>query len=230
MTPRNWYLAAAAIVALIVAAAIDLAVVSTDEPHQSAAARPAPSASQISSSTSPVAPSEPAITPSTPSPTPTPTRHPTTEVQPQLAANTISIPSQHVIASVDVCNIVDGGLMPPTDVQRTCYWAGGAPLTAAGGTTVITGHNVSVGNGKGAFGNIARLQAGDTVFTSGARARVTRWRVVRVTYRPKSAGIDTAAFVGHDGPRRLYLITGGGAYDAVQGYYVDNVYVLATRA
>jgi hypothetical protein len=229
MTPLRWYLAAAAALALITVAGIDLAVVSTREPHRRvavpAATRPAPSTSEIVPSTPSPTPT-PTLTPA-PTPTLTPTPHPM-QTAPRLAADSISIPSQHVVAPIDMCTIIAGGLIPPDDVRRTCYWAGGAPLTAAAGTTVITGHNVSIGNGKGAFGNLVRLKAGDAVFTSGATAKVTRWRVVSVTSRPKSAGIDPAAFVGRAGPRRLYLITGGGAFDAAQGSYVDNIYVLAT--
>jgi hypothetical protein len=59
-------------------------------------------------------------------------------------------------------------------------------------------------------------------------ARVTEWRVVAVTYRPKDLGILPAAFAGHAGPRQLYLITGGGRFDVASQSYLDNVYVQTT--
>src|SRR5207244_7494767 len=93
---------------------------------------------------------------------------------PGLAADTISIPSRHVVAPIEVCQIVQGGLEPPANVHRTCYWAGGAPVTAVAGTTVITGHINWVGQGTGALGNLAGLRAGDTLLTSGTSAKVAR--------------------------------------------------------
>jgi hypothetical protein len=144
-----------------------------------------------------------------------------------LPVDSIAIPSQGVIAPVGVCPIVDGALEPPADVHRTCLWAGGAGLGTDTGTTVITGHINWVGQGTGALGNIGRLVPGDVVDTTDSADLVTRWRVQSVTYRNKSRGIDRAAFVGPDGPRGLYLVSCGGAFDAADASYVDNIYVRA---
>lgn len=124
-----------------------------------------------------------------------------------------------------MCQIVDGGLQPPTDVRRTCYWAGGASVGAHSGTTVITGQCNVCGSDASVLGRIGRLSDGDTVFTAGGQGNVTSWRVTDVIFRPKSEGILPAAFAGPDGPRRLYLVTAGGPY--VGGAYADNVYVRA---
>lgn len=212
ITPRTWYLAAAAVLATLVVAAADLAVVAGRTPSRPAA---------VSSPPSP-APS-PARTP-TPTPSPTATATPL----PKLRANTVLIPSQHVRAPIDVCQIVQGGLEPPVNVHRTCSWAGGAAVGAARGTTVLTGHINYAGQGTGAFGTLAGLRAGQLVYTAGADGTVTRWRIVRVRHRPKTKGVDTAAFAGREGPRRLYLISCGGAFDPNELSYVDNIYVLAT--
>ena len=56
---------------------------------------------------------------------------------------------------------------------------------------------------------------------------VTTWEVQKVVHRPKSNGIDTSVFVGRSGPRKLYLITCGGAFDAADANYLDNIYVEA---
>jgi hypothetical protein len=222
VTPRTWYLAAAAVLAMVVTAAVDLTVVAT-RPAKHEAGAPA---------TSPT--TTPSTSASTPSPTPTPTSTPTATPTPKpvpvptLPPNTVAIPALYVIAPIDVCQIVNGGLEPPYDVHRTCYWAGGAPITAGQGTTVLTGHINYVGQGTGAFGYLARMRPGDTVFTSGRKAVVTRWTVVSVRHRPKTAGIETQPFRGPTGPRRLYLISCGGAFDSAKLSYVDNIYVLAT--
>jgi hypothetical protein len=213
MTPRYWYLASAAVLVLLIAAGVDLAVVSGR--HSRHAALPSPHAPATT-----VAPSLP--------PTSTPAPASSTARVPRLHADTVQIPVQHVRAPIDVCQIVQGGLEPPTNVHRTCYWAGGAAVGAAQGTTVLTGHINYAGQGTGAFGNLAGLRAGQLVYTAGADGTVTRWRIARVKHRPKTKGVDTAAFAGRSGPRRLYLISCGGAFDATELSYVDNIYVLAT--
>lgn len=146
---------------------------------------------------------------------------------PALAANTVGIPRQGVVAPVGVCPILDGALEPPGDVHRTCRWAGGADLSAAQGTTVITGHINWVGQGTGALGNIGQLAPGDIVYTADEHGAATRWRVQSVTFRNKSRGVDLHAFVGPAGPRALYLVSCGGPFDAAEASYVDNIYVRA---
>ena len=148
---------------------------------------------------------------------------------PALPPRSVAIPTQHVVAAVDVCQIIDGGLEPPVDVSRTCEWAGGAPLTATAGTSVVAGH-INWSGVTGALGNIDRLPPGTTVYTAGADGSVTAWRVVSVVHRSKTQGIDRGAFVGRTGPRQLYLITCGGAFDAASGNYVDNIYLRAVPA
>jgi hypothetical protein len=213
-------LATAAVLSLLVAAIVGLTTVTGAEPPpRPPAAAPAPAHPG----------SSPAPSIMSPAPTPTDSMSPVAD-SPKVAGDTVSIPSQRVVAPVDVCQIVDGGLEPPADVHRTCYWAGGSHIAAAAGTTVITGHINYVGQGTGALGNIDRLRAGDEVLTSASPGRVTRWRVRTVKHRPKTTGIDTAAFVGRAGPRQLFLISCGGAFDAADASYVDNIYVLAVPA
>jgi Sortase domain len=222
LTPLSWRLAAGAVVALIATAVIGLVTVSGDDsaPNRVADARPTP----VAAATTPTAePPTPTADP------PTTTIRPTAPA-PKLAAETVSIPAQHVVAPIDVCQIINGGLEPPANVHRTCYWAGGSHVTASAGTTVITGHINYVGQGTGALGNIDELHQGDTVFTSGEHGQVTRWTVATVTHRPKTTGINPAAFVGPGGARKLYLITCGGAFDASDSSYVDNIYVQAVPA
>lgn len=137
------------------------------------------------------------------------------------------IPSQGIVAPIDTCRVVDRALLPPSDVRRTCYWTSGAGLTTTTGTTVLVGQPDWFGYGPAALGGASGLHPGDRLATSGAGRTVTDWRVVWVGERPKADGVDPAAFVGASGPRRLYLITAGGRYDAERRTYLDNVYVLA---
>jgi hypothetical protein len=220
LTPLRWRLALAAVVVFITAAVLGLVTVSGDDSASKPAAAPSPTLTPTP--TLPAVPPAPAIVV-------TPTVRPAPAL-PKLAQDSVSIPSQHVVAPIDVCQIINGGLEPPADVHRTCSWAGGAQVTASAGTTVITGHINWVGQGTGALGNIGKLHHGATVFTSGGDGEVTKWTVVKVTHRPKTTGIDTAAFVGPAGPRTLYLISCGGAFDAAEASYLDNIYVQAVPA
>lgn len=219
MRLRAEWLTAAFIAALIAAAGTDLGVVlnragAPAGPAVAAAPWPAPLALR----TAPRIPQAPASEPSPPSPPP----------PPRLAANSVEIPAQHVVAPiVDYCPIIAGGLEPPSDVHQVCYWAGGATLSEHAGTSVLTGHINWVGQGTGAFGNLGALHRGQLVFTSDTSRAVTAWRIVRVEHRPKALGINPDAFVGHRGPRRLYLISCGGAFDPAELSYLDNIYVLA---
>jgi hypothetical protein len=214
---REW-LAATAIVAVLAAAGTDLVLIvkDGDSPARAAANQPWP----VPEVTRTLPLAVPASAPVTPSPV--------VPATPKLAANSVAIPVQHVRAPiVDYCAIIAGGLEPPSDVHQVCYWAGGAGIDEHTGTTVLTGHINWVGQGTGAFGNLAGLRRGETVYTSDARRAVTAWRIVRVQHRSKTLGVDANAFVGHSGPRQLYLISCGGAFDAAELSYVDNIYVLA---
>lgn len=254
MTPRSWYLAAVAVLAMIITAVTGLAVVSSgsDGSDDSAAGRSAAPSSRSGATPRPAASSTMPMTTAAPttSSAPTPTAAPTvlpsptpgdssstapitaghvmSSPPPTLPADSLAIPVLGVTAPIDMCLIVDGGLQPPADVRRTCYWAGGATVGAHSGTTVITGECDVCGSAGGALSRINQLRSGDTVYTSGGHARVVAWRVSNVIYRPKSEGILPDAFVGRQGPRRLYLVSAGGPY--VGGAFLDNVYVLAVPA
>lgn len=218
LTPVTLVVSAVAVMVLLAAGFVGLATVHA--PTRAAAAPRPVAAVPVTPSTTPAPPPPVTVTPAPTSPAPA-------AATPQLGRDHVRIPSQHVTAPVDVCEIVDGALEPPADVHRTCLWAGGAALSAHEGTTVITGHVNWVGQGTGALGNIYRLHAGNIVYTSAGRGTVTRWRVTSVVHRPKTQGVDASVFSGPSGPRMLYLITCGGAFDAAEESYVDNIYVRA---
>jgi hypothetical protein len=219
MRLRVEWLAAALIGAVLTVAGADLAVVlnrNIAHAEQVAAAGPWPQPLPVR------------VAPRIPDPAPPAPPPPAAPPPPRLAANSVEIPVQHVVAPiVDYCPIIDGGLEPPADVHQVCYWAGGAGLGDAGGTSVLTGHINWVGQGTGAFGNLGTLRSGEVVYTSDARRHVSVWRIVHVERRSKTLGVNPDAFVGQQGPRRLYLISCGGAFDSAELSYVDNIYVRA---
>jgi hypothetical protein len=215
MTLRLWWLSVTLLCAMVVAAVAGLVVVGRVDGGE---------AGPAAAGTLPVAVRRiiPVAEASKPAPKPERVTHLT------MMSNSVAIPDQHVRAPViGYCPIIEGGLEPPSDVHEVCYWAGGAAVGADAGTTVLAGH-INWAGVTGAFGNLAALHRGDLILTVGAGARqFEQWRVARVEHRPKTQGIDRAAFVGQDGPRRLYLISCGGAFDAYAASYLDNIYVLA---
>lgn len=149
-----------------------------------------------------------------------------------LQPNTLSIPVlSQINVPIGVATESESGVLePPADVDVVGAWAPGAPLDAASGTTNLVGHVNYTGQGDGALHDIAYLQTGDKVYTTDDAGQTIAWVITDVTARPKSTGVDVAAFTGLNGPRRLVLITCGGAYDASDKNYLDNVYAYATPA
>jgi hypothetical protein len=228
---------AAAVLALIAAAATDLALLAHRHsvPTLSATPRQPLHRPDPSPKTQRAAPIGPVVDQSlAPHPSPAIAANDLRPVVRQsLAPDSIAIPRQHVTAPVGICDIVDNALEPPADVHQTCRWAGGAGMLTAPtgigsqGTTAITGHINWVGQGTGTLGRLAELRPGDIVLTSDDTGAVTRWRITSVALRNKSRGVDLDAFAGPSGPRILYLISCGGAFDSAELSYVDNVYVRA---
>ena len=213
MTLRGWWVSVALVCTMAAAAVVGLVVITGNDSSDTTT----PAATSLPVAQRRVIPVvEPSVSVLEP---------PTTHVT--MASNSVAIPVQHVRAPViDYCEIIAGGLEPPADVHHVCYWAGGAAMDADAGTTVLTGH-INWAGVTGAFVNLAALHRGDRVRTAGADGVMAEWRITRVEHRPKTQGIDAAAFVGQDGPRRLYLISCGGAFDSYAASYLDNIYVQA---
>ncbi|MBC7560533.1 MAG: class F sortase [Dermatophilaceae bacterium] len=144
-----------------------------------------------------------------------------------MGPSTIAVPSLGMTAGIGRATMQDGELTPPLDPGVVGSWSGSAPLDAAAGEVTLTGH-VNYGNlGPFAFGRLAELAPGELVYTTDAQDKQTAWRIDSVKARPKSAGVDPAAFNGTSGARQLALVTCGGRFDAASHSYEANVYVLA---
>jgi hypothetical protein len=106
-----------------------------------------------------------------------------------------------------------------------CRWA----ASSSTGEETLVGH-VNYSGAQGTFGRIAFVQKRDLVYTVSASGVHEGWVVTNVYARPKSSGVDPAAFLGDSGTRSLALVTCGGAFDSTAHSYVDNVYVFASPA
>jgi Sortase domain len=146
-------------------------------------------------------------------------------------------PNTMTIAQIDQVDIpiIDATvaadeLEPPADVHFAGIWTGGAPLAATAGTTTLVGHVNYVGQGNGAFHDLASVTRGTTITTVDSTGAATAWTVTSTEVTDKSSGVDPAVFAGPTGARRLVLVTCGGRFDANIHSYDDNVYVWAVPA
>ncbi len=117
-----------------------------------------------------------------------------------------------------------GDLVVPGDVGVVGLWSGGPGLTARAGTTVLAGH-VDRNGDLGALYPLHRIAPGARVAVSDSSGRTTQWRVVSLTVVPK----ERLPRLGAGGPRRLAIVTCGGAVvDTPSGRgYADNVIATA---
>jgi len=150
-----------------------------------------------------------------------PRQAPAMPVVPRLLA----LPRQHVAASVQSVGVTAGRQLDlPGDPRQVGWWAGGQPVGAASGSTVIAGHLDSARSGIGALAALLRVKVGDPVEVS-AGGVVLHYRVAsRSTYRKTAL---PAAVFRLDGPPVLTLVTCGGPYDSHTHHYRDNVVVTA---
>lgn len=142
-----------------------------------------------------------------------------------LPANEVDIPSLDTTAPLLAEPLARGFLTIPPDVHDVGWYRGGGQLGAKTGTLLLAGHVNYVGQGWGAFGHLADLRRGATVFTTDAAGAVQAWRVTAVTAMLQAdlpQGIFDAS-----GPRRLVLVTCGGTLEP-DHLYNDNVVVYAT--
>ena len=109
-------------------------------------------------------------------------------------------------------------------------WASSARLGSSTGEVTIAGHINWSGMTPFAFGRLADLRVGDTIYTTDHAGAMRTWTVASVLSRPKTEPVDAAAFMGTAGPPELALITCGGAYDPYDHNYLSNVYVFAVPA
>jgi len=137
----------------------------------------------------------------------------------------LALPRQHVVASVQSVGVTAGRQLDlPSDPRQVGWWAGGQPVGAASGSTVIAGHVDSARSGIGALAALLSVKVGDPVEVS-AGGVVLHYRVEsRSTYR--KTALPGAVFRLNGRPV-LTLVTCGGPYDSRTHHYRDNVVVTA---
>lgn len=140
----------------------------------------------------------------------------------------LSIPRLRVTAPVvPVSALSTGALAVPDDPSVLGWWSGGGRPGEPQGSTVIDGHVDSHTLGLGALFQLRRLNPGDAIEVGTSLGASLHYRVVARREYPKTAFPAGQVFRA-DGTAQLVLVTCGGAFDASDRQYADNVIVYAT--
>ena len=112
----------------------------------------------------------------------------------------------------------------PADPRYTAWYSDGAPLVGGEeGTTFLASH-ISASGQRGAFWNLHKMQGGEMIYTKDAAGAIQAWQVTQV--RVLDHHSFPQEYWAADGERQLVIATCGGSVNA-QGYYKDNVFVIA---
>jgi hypothetical protein len=140
----------------------------------------------------------------------------------------VAIPAICVRASViPLGENPDGTVqVPPLSRPRLTSWLDAGPAPGQAGPAALYGHVDTAASGPAVFYRLGDLVPGDTVDITRADHRVAVFAVYRVAEYPKSAFPTMTVYGDTPGPE-LRLITCGGAFDAADGSYLDNIVVYA---
>jgi LPXTG-site transpeptidase (sortase) family protein len=113
-------------------------------------------------------------------------------------------------------------LIPPSNPRLVGWWSDGARPGATKGSAIITGHTVHTGGG--AFDNLDRLRAGDSVKVATAKRTISYAVVAVTTYRKRALAKQAAQIFDQSVPGRLVLVT---CEDWNGTTYLSNAVVIA---
>ena len=119
----------------------------------------------------------------------------------------------------------DGSMELPGTVRRAGWYRFGATPRERSGTTVIAAHVDTRSEGLGPFARLTSVRRGDRIVVTDRGGDQHAYRVVTRRQIDRTR-LPVDEVFDRDGPRRLVVLTCGGAYDARNGYR-DNVVVIA---
>ncbi len=200
---RGWFMALVALVAVLVVAGAALIIGGSQGGSAGAGAAPSVSYSPAPVVTAPFGPSSP-----------------DTYTAPALAPDvvpsgpsTVSIPSIGVSTKFEAKGLLPGKVLDlPAD--KAAWYDQSAPVSAAEGSTVISGHVNTITNGKGPLGGLADVQKGAPVTITDADGTVHAYKIASLSTVDKDK-LDVAWFNPPKNERTVVFITCGGE---VQGY------------
>jgi hypothetical protein len=138
----------------------------------------------------------------------------------------LAIPSIRVVFPVRPVGVaVDGQMQLPADPTVLGWYRFGAPPGATAGAVAIAGHLDSLRFGVGPLVRLRDVEPGARVTVAGSDGTVSTYTVVGLRRFDRNA--LPARLFGRGGPERLHVITCGGAYDADEGGYEQNLVLTA---
>jgi sortase (surface protein transpeptidase) len=158
---------------------------------------------------------------------------PANVVQNQLNAKTISpvgltIPSAGVDAGIERLRVVDGAMQDPSGPWEVAWYDNLGTLGRLG-NVVMAGHIDYWNVGPSVFYNLANVQPGDEIVVSGDDGKTYPYTVEWVRqYDSESMPLDEVTRSTTE--QALTLITCGGAFDYVNGHYLQRTVVRANRS
>ncbi|MEV6272630.1 class F sortase [Kribbella sp. NPDC051936] len=134
----------------------------------------------------------------------------------------VSVPRLGVSARVLSIRARSGTLVPPSNPLLVGWWSDGARPGAAKGSAIITGHTVHTGGG--AFDDLDRLTAGDTVSVTTRRGAISYVVTTVTVYRKRALAKAASKVFDQSVPGRLVLVT---CEDWDGTSYLSNAVVVA---
>lgn len=113
----------------------------------------------------------------------------------------------------------------PEDISRVGWYKFGSAPGDRDGSVVLMGHRDGA-NARGALFELAGVPVGSTITVTDAAGKRHNYRVEQVKSISKQV-VPLADLFQRDGPRKLIVISCGGAYIKEQGGYLDNVVLTA---
>ncbi|AEE47474.1 peptidase C60 sortase A and B [Cellulomonas fimi ATCC 484] len=182
--------------------------------------------------------------PGTPAPRPTPSTTPPPATVPEVpvrdaslaaleapdappAPVRVTVPSVGVDLPVEPVGVdADGTMALPASADVAGWYQFGPAPASPAGSTLVAAHVDARSTGVGPFSRLRDVAVGAQVDVVQADGTTTAYRVLDVVRIAKEeAPVDT--WFDRDGPRRLVLVTCGGAFRRDVGHYADNVVVTA---
>lgn len=152
------------------------------------------------------------------------------------AAKTVSPPSWVDIPSIAArSSLIQLGLnadrsvqVPPVAQPQQAGWYKFGPPPGGAGPAVILGH-IDGDHQQGIFWRLHEVKPGDKVMVGQQDGHTLTFTVTKVDSVAKDS-FPTDAVYGNTPDPELRLITCGGAFDASNGHYLDNLIVYANLA
>lgn len=140
----------------------------------------------------------------------------------------LSIESAGVDAGIERLRVVDGAMQDPSGPWEVAWYENLGGLGSID-NVVMAGHIDYWNVGPSVFYNLASVQPGDEIVVSGDDGKQYPF-VVEWVRQFDSASMPLDEVIGPTGGQSLTLITCGGAFDYVNGQYLQRTVVRANRA